>query len=165
MVPTHGSFIALITAMDPEAPPILQWDREGKRNPVSWYVYNGGSPARRWNLESSTWVSVTAITGLPSAWDAENPLRHQGDGAILLLEGARDTTHTRSGGFFTESLRSEYHAIRRTLEAYMLLATIAGKDEATACGYDLRKGGLMNASVRVTSGSRLRQQYLIDRWD
>lgn len=34
-------FMALVTAANPEAPPVLQWDREDKRNPMSWYYASG----------------------------------------------------------------------------------------------------------------------------
>ena len=163
LVPAHGNFTALITAANPDAPPMLQWDREDRRNPVSWYVYNGGSPSAGWNLMGGSWNEVSAITLLPSMW-GEQLLKHQGEGVILILDGARDIRHQRSGGFFTETLRSEYHAIRRTLEAYMMNATVDGKEEATACGYDLRKGGPINVTVRMTSKG-IRTRYLIDRWD
>lgn len=162
-VPAHGSFIALVTAANPDAPPMLQWDRDDRRNPVSWYLYHSGSFAKRWNLKEG-WCEVSAITLLPSMWRGEDALKHQGEGAILILKDARDTEYLNGGGFFTESLKSEYHAVRRTLEAYTKSAVIVGKDEATACGYDLRKGVPMYAAVRVTVGG-LRQLYSIDRWD
>lgn len=34
-------FMALVTAARPDAPPILQWDSEEARNPVSWYYAAG----------------------------------------------------------------------------------------------------------------------------
>lgn len=34
-------FAALVTALDPTAPPILQWDSETERNPFSWYYADG----------------------------------------------------------------------------------------------------------------------------
>lgn len=34
-------FMAMVTAVNPEAPPILQWDNEEERNPVSWYYASG----------------------------------------------------------------------------------------------------------------------------
>lgn len=163
LVPGRGNFIALVTATDPTAPPMLQWDREEQRNPVSWYVYHGGASASDFNLRAGSWCAVTAITRLPSTW-FESKATHQGDGVILLLEGARDLRHRAGGGFFTECLRSEYHAVRRTLEAYMLSASIVGVEQATASGYDLRKGSPMGATVRVTSNG-IRTQYTIDRWD
>jgi hypothetical protein len=160
-VPNHGAFIALVTAANSDAANILQWD-----NPVSWYVYNGGASASRFNL-SPGWTKVNAVTTLPSTW-GERPLLHQGEGAILILEGCRDTAHSVSGGFFVEQLKSEYHSIRRTLEAYMMNAAIAGKNEATACGYDLRKSGKWGhfalPTVRVTTGG-VRTTYRLDRWD
>lgn len=160
-VPAHGAFIALVTAVHNDAPNIMQWD-----NPVSWYVYNGGSNARTFNL-SPGWVKVNAVSELPCLW-GEKPLKHQGEGVVLILDGARDVRHTASGGFFVENLKSEFHSIRRTLEAYMMRASIAGKEEASACGYDLRKGNPWNhfggVTVRVTSGG-VRTMYKLDRWD
>lgn len=46
----HNTYAALVTAADPNAPPILQWDREEQRNPFSWYLYHNGSPGSAWNL-------------------------------------------------------------------------------------------------------------------
>lgn len=41
-VPTSTDrFAALVTAVDFDAPPILQWDRADARNPVSWYYAAG----------------------------------------------------------------------------------------------------------------------------
>jgi hypothetical protein len=34
-------FAALVTATHEDAPPILAWDREGRRNPFSWYYASG----------------------------------------------------------------------------------------------------------------------------
>lgn len=162
----HGTapFIALVTAADLAAPPILQWDSPEQRNPVSWYLYASGSPAAWWNLTAGAWCPVTAVTLLPPMWHAPERNRHHGEGVILLLEGCRDTHHQHGGGLFPETLRSEYHAFRRTLEAHSNRATIAGRDEATACGFDLRKGARWEATVRVTSkGTQL--LYRLDRWD
>ena len=38
---TPERFVALVTASDPAAPPILQWDVETNRNPFSWYYHAG----------------------------------------------------------------------------------------------------------------------------
>jgi hypothetical protein len=43
-------FVALVTAVHPDALPILQWDCEDRRNPVSWCVYLNGSPPSTWGL-------------------------------------------------------------------------------------------------------------------
>jgi hypothetical protein len=40
MVPSSSSaFSALVTAVHPDAPPLIQWDSPEQRNPVTWYFY------------------------------------------------------------------------------------------------------------------------------
>ena len=160
----RASYFAFVTAANPEAPPILQWDREEKRNPFSVYVYHGGSFPDAWNLTANTWHKVTAVTLRPHAWYGQ-PLSHQGESVFFILSGAYDVRYTCSGGLFPETLRSEYHGIRATIEAYARTAVIAGKDEATACGIGLSKGsGEWNHLFRVTSkGAAV--TYRLDRWD
>jgi len=160
----RGPYLALVTAADPAAPPLLQWDSIEHRNPVSWYVYNDGSKPESWNLTPETYCQVTAITPLPFLWDAGRSFDHQGAGVILILDGARDLVYTQGAGFFPEQLRSELHPVRSTLEAYAKTAVVAGKDEATACGLDLRKGSNRNHLLRVTTKTG-RASYQIDRWD
>lgn len=159
----HNNYIAMTAAANPEAPPIIQWDSIEKRNTVAWYVYNGGTPPEHWGLASGQWCEVSALTLLPPMWHG-GKAAHQGEGAILILKGARDLPHQRGGGMFVENLRSEFHGVRRTLEAYFLGAAIAGKEESSACGYDLRKGGQWNCTIRVTFNG-IRTSYRLDRWD
>jgi hypothetical protein len=162
LVPVHGDFIAFVTAANPDAPPIVQWDREDRRNPVTWYVYNNGSPAAGWNLRGGEWRPVTGIALNPAHWDATRPMPNHRELAVLVLDGARDMRHERSGGLFVEHLRGDYNAIRHTLEAHLLRAPIAGSADATACG--LVAGRSNPATVRVTAGG-VRTMYRIDRWD
>lgn len=166
LVPSRGAFIALCTAVNPEAPPLMQWDREEKRNPVNWYVYPGGSPAGHWDLVAGTYVPVTAVTCLPSMWDEDHGHDHQGKGIILILQGCRDMHPVGGAALFPEVLKSEYRAVRRTMEAYSRGARISGEEEASACGIDLRKGNHWNCHVRVASkdGSKV-VHYTLDRWD
>lgn len=164
-VPRHGGFGALVTAVNPDAPPILQWDSPEERNPVSHYFYHGGNFAERWGLVAGVWCKVTAICLLESMWGSR-ALEHQGKGFWLLLDGCRDVQHERGGGFFVETLRSEFHAVRRTLEAYALSASIAGKEEATACGLGLQAGPgrEWDATLRVRAAGVV-TAYKLDRWD
>lgn len=158
-------YVALVTAADASAPPLLQWDTEERRNPVSWYLYNGGSSPSDWNLVAGAGVAVTAITLLPPMWYAPELNERHGVGVILILSGAKDMRYERGGGFFPESLRGEYHAVRRTMEAHARQAPIVGRDEAQACGYDLRKGSSKwNCEVHVTSRGVV-TRYRLDRWD
>lgn len=65
---------------------------------------------------------------------------------------------------FVESLKSDYHPVRRTLEAYFKSAVIDGKGEAEACGLCLSQGSKWSAVLRVTSRG-IRTDYALDRWD
>jgi hypothetical protein len=160
-----GPYTALVTAKNADAPPILQWDFEDRRNPVSLYVYVAGSPPEQWNLRPGDHHPVTAITLQPWMWHPTKKFDHQGAGVVFLLKGAKDLKHERSGGFFPSYLKSEYHEIRATMEAYAKDAVIAGKDEAEACGIVLTKGGAWNHSFRVTTEDGVCLAYKLDRWD
>ena len=90
---------------------------------------------------------------------------HQGESVVFILAGARDKKYVKGAGFFPEFLKSEYHAIRSTMEAYARNAVVEGQDEAGACGLVLTKGGSWNHVFRVTSGNGVQVDYRIDRWD
>jgi hypothetical protein len=162
LVPGHGSFIGLLTAEDKDAPPILQWDREDRRNPVSGYLYNYGSHAHRWGLVGGEYRKVTAVTLQPSMW---NPgFEHHGNAAIFILDGAMDANLAgNSLGLFPEILRSELHGIRASIEAYSKSKSPSGASEGSACGISFANGNPI--SVRVTTPSGVVSHYRIDRWD
>jgi hypothetical protein len=161
-VPYSGPFVALLTAVNDDAPPIIQWDSEERRNPVSWYVYSGGSVASGWGLRSGEWAEVTAVTLFPHLWDGAERHTQHGKGAIFLLADCMDT-HARSSssGLFPEILRAEYHGIRSAIEAYSRSRPPSGREQGNACGVDLRAWG---QAFRVTTATG-RLSYRIDRWD
>ncbi len=167
LIPGRGAFVALLTAVHADAPPILKWDHENERNPVSWYVYPHGSYAGQWKLQSGAWHPVDAIVPIPPMWGS-HPMPQLSEGVVLILNGAVDTKES-GNGLFPECLKSELHGARASIEAYSRLAKISGRDEASACGYDIRKGTLgrmdgLNCSLRVyVNGAWTR--YKIDRWD
>lgn len=158
------SYAALVTAANADAPPILQWDSAEQRNPVSWYLRVNGSQPHEWNLQAGESRDVTAVTFKPSMWN-DGKFPHQGECVFFILRGSRDINHERSGGLFPEILRSEYHAVRKTIEAYATNAVIEGKDEATACGLMLQKGQNWDDIFRVTAKDGTRVLYRLDRWD
>lgn len=165
LVPAHGNFGALATAVDPEAPAILQWDPTGgPRNPVSWYVYTQGSSATQWGLSPHAWAMVTAAIRNPARWRG-NYTNHA-DGVVLCLatvdariglnapevlrpardRGALGHGHpTGSSGvglcLFPEILKSEYHEVRATLEAHSQAGRMQGSADAECCGMVLGAGG------------------------
>jgi hypothetical protein len=163
----HGerdSWAALVTAVNPDAPPILQWDREDARNPVSWYVWNGGSLPAEFSLEPEQFHRVVAIALKPPSWRAEpGAYAHQGDAVMFVIDGARETRQS-GAALFPEFLKAEFHGVRAVIEAYSRGAGIEGMGEPHAAGIILTKGGPWNARLRVTAGSRA-LEYRLDRWD
>ncbi len=159
-VPYHRlPYTAMVTAKDPRAPNLLQWD-----NPVSHYVYVNGSSPNQWNLRGGAYHRVSAVVLRPWMWTDETKFAHHGEGVLFALEGAFDTAHAHSGGMFPEQMRAEYHGVRRTLEAHFRNAVIEGKGEAEVCGISLVKGSTWNLDFRVTSRG-VRTDYKLDRWD
>jgi hypothetical protein len=159
------AYLGMVTARNAEAPPILQWDFEDERNPVSCYVYHQGSTPQRWNLKAGAYHPVTAVAMAPSMWSAKRTFEHQGQSVTFLLEKCRDTEYTTGASFFPSTLKADFHEIRATMEAYAKDAVVAGKDEAEACGICLSKGGTWNLTFRVTGKDGLRTSYTLDRWD
>lgn len=163
-----AAFFALVTAADPAAPPILQWDTD-PRNPFSWYFYAGGSVASQWNLAAGLWAPVTALAFFPHLWHHPDKFGHQAEGGLFVLAGCRDLRYQSSGGLFPECLRSEYHGVRSVIEAHVGKAVIAGKEEATACGLAFQKpSGNRKPDevvVRVSRGNNAVEVYRINRWD
>lgn len=158
-----GNYSALVTAADPEAPPIMQWDQEDLRNPFSWYVYSGGSAASQWHLRAGFYRDVTAVALQPSMWNGSDKYTHHGESVFFILEGCRED-NSRSACLFPETLKSEFHSIRATIEAYSRSSRIEGVEEASACGIRLQKGTPWRSTFRVTSGGR-QVIYKLDRWD
>lgn len=147
----NQAFYGLVTAVNPDAPPMLQWDGlEGlPRNPVSWYFWHGGSYAHQWGLEQG-WTKVDAICLKPCHWQSDK-FTHQGPGVFLVLSGARDS-RTAGGGYFPETLRAEYHGIRSVIEAHSRQAELAGRECGSANGIALGDSSPLTVRVHTASG-------------
>lgn len=162
LAPARGNYTALVTAVDAEAPPILQWDREDARNPVSWYVYRGGSAASHWGLSGGQFHNVEVVTLKPSMWGGG--FEHQGKGVVIVIEGARESWQAGLA-LFPECLRSDLHGVRSVIEAHSRTGKIEGFGEPHAAGLMLDAGSkTWDATLRVWSGGRS-MEYRLDRWD
>jgi len=160
--PTIGHYTGLTTAVHADAPPILKWDLEEERNPVSWYVYTKGSNPRIWNLPLNEWVDVNLVTPHPTLWGTK-PKPHLAEGVILILNGAIDNERPQAC-IFPEILKDDLHAIRKTIEAHSNSMHLSGKEMGNACGYSIRKGANDPVIVRAKLNNTW-TQYKIDRWD
>lgn len=152
------SFVAMVTAAHPEAPPIIQWDTEENRNPVSWYGYVNGSYPAQWGLAPGL-VEVTGICFQPSMWN--QPMDHQGVGAIFILKGAKDSNTNVGSALFPEILKSDLHGIRSVLEFHSNATPMQGADEESACGIAFPGSFPL---LRVTTSIGV-TDYKLDRWD
>lgn len=161
LTPARGSYTALVTAVNYDAPPILQWDRPEARNPVSWYFWNGGAPAHQFGLVAGVYCPVKALAQKPSMWGGGSP--HHGDGLLFVIDGARESKVSGSA-LFPEMLRSEFHGVRSVIEAFSREATIEGANEPHVAGYMVDSKSPFTVSLRVYSGA-VSQDYKLDRWD
>lgn len=161
LAPYSGSYCGIVTAVDPSAPPILQWDREDNRNPFSWYFYAVGSLASRWGLKHGEWIEVEAVTKCPAHWDAE-PENHA-ELAIFCLRGARDQD-SRSSSLFPEIMRSDLHGVRKVIEAHSQRTPLQPNQEPHASGIAVGPNQKGPVTVRVPADG-LCIAYTIDRWD
>lgn len=167
-VPSHlDQFYGLTTAVNPDAPPIFQWDGlEGfPRNPLSWYVYNNGSSATQWGLSHHSWAKVTAVFLAPFAWHRPELFRQHTDRVMFALEGAKDTRSKGAGlALFPSLLKNDLHSVRSVIEAYSNRGSIADPEEGTANGYMFVKGSSKTPKFYVIAGASA-SEYEIDRWD
>ncbi|WOB06501.1 hypothetical protein [Piscinibacter gummiphilus] len=154
LAPVVGSYCGILTAADPSAPPILQWDREGRRNPLSTYTYTRPSSAHNWNVAAG-WVDVIGIHLAPHMHSGGLP-NHK-PSAMALLRDARDL-NLQGSCLFPEDLKAELHPVRSTIEAYSNSTPIQTDPEAVA--------GLpvIGITLRVYTGAVI-TRVTIDRWD
>ncbi len=162
--PAHGAYCALTTAVHPDAPPILQWDSPEGRNPAAWYLYTGGSPASRWDLSPNAMADVAGLCKLPPDWLGQDGFRHQTAGRVLFaIEGCRDVFRGGGLALFPESLKSELHAVRATIEAHSTSRQLVPlpEDSRYASGLLLGAGDFHVDLEVVTADGTAR--YLLDR--
>ena len=155
------NFSAIVTAVDPDAPPIINWDTEEHRNPFTWYVYADGSYPGGWGLIPG-YVEVTGVVLQPNLW--QPGYEHHGKSVFFILDGCKDQ-HNKASSLFPEHLKGELREVRSTIEAYSKSHPLAGFDEASACGIRLQ-GSIQswNCTLRVTTDVGV-SIYKLDRWD
>lgn len=160
-VPSIGPFMALTTALNFYAPPILKWDRAGDRNPVGWYFYANPTRASHWGLGAT--AKVLGVCKLPSMWGAGARAGLGSNKLMFVLEGAMDTGCKGLGGaLFPEMLTDQLHSVRAVIEAYSNEHDLAPALEIPACGIALEDGAHIIVDVESSLGITT---YTIDRLD
>ena len=125
-----------------------------------------GGSVEGWGVTPGTWTKINAVALSPNLW-GDKPQPHHGRHVFFLLEGCRDSANGKGRGFFPEALKAELREVRATLEAYAAKATIAGTEEAQACGIGFKDGspGWEAARIRVTDRHKITTVFQLDRWD
>lgn len=159
VVARHGAWVGLTTAVDPDAPPILKWDRPEARNPVAWYQYNRGSLPEQWGLRTGDRLPVVGITDLPCHWDQPDP--RYSCTPLLLVDGAK-CKENGSLALFPEILRGDLHPVRSVVEAHSNSRGLTDIPGAQAVGFEV---GSYPALLEVTTASGVKTDYAIDRLD
>lgn len=161
MVPSLGAFCGLMTALDADAPPIIQWDGLSghPRNPVTWYYWHGGSSASQWGL-SAGWNEVTCVFPNPSRWQEPDKFKHQKETIHFAIRGCVES-RPNSLALFPEVLKSEFHGIRSVIEAHSnrMAGQCAEQGNANGLTFD---GAAVQLRVQTAAGYA---GYIIDRMD
>jgi hypothetical protein len=153
------NFIALVTAVHADAKPIIRWDSEEHRNPVSGYLYVRGSNPEQWGLYSGSMVDVVGISTTPEAWNPDS-VQVEKPSIVLFLQGARDSANN-SLALFPEILRSELHGVRSVIEAYSNRNKLEVPEGLLASGYLFNDGGY--AITLTVTADGFTRNYNIDR--
>lgn len=164
-VPNHGDFYGLLTAVDPDAPPIIQWDGlEGHaRNPVSWFVWHGGSNPERWNLRAG-WAPVTAVFLAAHQWQEPQLFQHQRSRVFFSIDGARETQDHPGLSLFPEFLRADLREVRAVIEAHSKKMHLERNPVENANGLRFTKENPLPTTLRVRTAEGV-ASYTLDRWE
>lgn len=168
-------FTGTATAADMDAPPILMYDFEDYRNPVSMYQRSSkdfrdrlvGTTPDIWNLKENQYHKVAGITKAPHMFGTAT-FPQLGEQALIIIEGAYDRQNERGDkgiALFPQLLKSELHDISRVVETFSNEATFEGDVKQQACGVMLVKGGTVNPrrlKVATEFGDRI---IIVDRWE
>lgn len=159
-LPAYGNYSGFLTAVHEDAPNLLQWG-----NPVSSYVYNGGSAATSWGLAAG-WQKPDAMFLAPHMWGGENHPNHS-KFVCFAFKGAVDGQMIREKNLclFPEILKSEFHGIRAVIEANNRTKTPSGGTEAEVNGlcYGASKTAL-NPSAGVLQVRIDGEDFRLVRW-
>lgn len=165
-VPGYGkcALFSAVTAVHPDAPPIIKWDTEEQRNPVSMYAMKDGAYAKMWNLEPGVPARVRAICTDPSGWHGRtvDPDR---EAVLFVLEGAKDMSGQTTSALFPTLLKPELHDIRAVIEAYSNQHALTGAEEADASGVSFGKLAHGTGGVFIVETDVGQMTYALDRWE
>lgn len=150
-------FIALTSAVDPEAPIIFHWN-----NPVAWYLYHGGSAPRDFCVSDK--AKITGLCRQPNEWEPGH--EHVSKGVVFLLEGCREIKAECPLALFPSFMRSDLHEIRSTIEEFSHKGHLEPATEEVAAGVVFQASNGQNPiTIEVNDGTAITAVYELDRWE
>lgn len=161
----------LMTQTDPEAAPILVWDKPDNRCPISWYTYVHGMPLSEYKGNIHQAYRVTGIMPNPSQRPSLPELSRVEVGSkcdFLILEGLKDTKFDVGGiRLFPEIVRRDLQTdagMRRVIEQYSQTAQVDTEVQALVSVPSVTAPSWRPIIiVRTKTGAY--ESYVVDRLD
>lgn len=153
-------YVGFTSETNKNSKPILKWDLQDNRNPISIYLYNGGSMPSRWGLERNSYINVIGISYAPYMWKYDHCFGND-KMVIFLLKGAKDSKN-ECLGLFPSILIQELYEIRSTIEAFSNSNKLLDIDGICACGIAFTDKNTID--IRVTINNE-KINYRLERWD
>lgn len=158
--------VTLTGAVHPDAPPIIQWDFESQRNPVSYYTLAEGRQCAEVNLAGGVYHKVVGICESPAFWYDNVPPNFP-EMSVVLIEGAKELADDKGVALFPEILKSEFHPYSVVVQAFSQSAKLGEINEPQAIGLAYTKGHVYRpAEIRVKRDDVPGHSvYRITQWD
>lgn len=141
VVPNHasGNWTALLTAVNPDSPPIFKWDKLEERNTVSSFVLLQPAPSHIWSMEAGAEAEVVGIIRHPR--DFGKKLGEYGEQrpVLFLIKGAKLPVGSTPVCIFPEDLIPELYEVRSVVEAYSKKTMSIDHPEAVS-GFSMHNG-------------------------
>jgi hypothetical protein len=156
-------FGQLVTAGYPDAKPIIKWDREEQRNPVSWYVYTEGANITGFSGYMSNAIEIESIIKSPDRWYSDKSTF--GESVLCVLKGIHDINMAGNTQAFlySETLNAEMHDIRHVLTEFSKTGGSNTNYDKSVAFYALNEDQA-KAYIRVSTPTGS-VTYYIDRWE
>ena len=136
LTPSHDNYCAHVTAVDMDAPCIIKYDSKEQRNPITQYVYQGGSDCYGWNVHGRTYVECVGIANYPKDMYKDGISDHA---ITFYLVDAYDLNNNNLA-LFSDDLIDELYPVRKVIEAYSGSEALEVKKKKKACGLSVVMG-------------------------
>lgn len=130
IVPNAGPFVAIVAPVNEDAKPILRWDSEEKRRPLSWYAMVYQNYASDFNLVRGQRADIELVL------TEINP-----DSDFVLIKGCKHDL-PKGLGLFPEILRPELHEVRSVIESFSNEGELTDPEGEKVAGFFMGKSSV-----------------------